>query len=70
MNNTQSVDGYNAQWIQLERLNQKLAWMTNHLTFLYRCQDLKLVPPGLTMKLSVNTRRAQQNKSRAWAGPR
>ena len=31
--------------------------MTNHLTFL--CQDLKLVPPGLTIKIPVHSRRAQ-----------
>ena len=48
------------QWKQLEKLNQKLARMTNHLTFLYRCRDLKLVPPGLTLKLPVNSRRAQK----------
>ena len=31
--------------------------MTNHLTFLYRYRDLKLVPPGLTSKIPVNSRR-------------
>ena len=34
--------------------------MTNHLTFLYRCWDLKLVPPGLTLKIPVKSRRVQK----------
>ena len=47
------------QWRQLERLNQKLTRMTNHLTFLCRCQDLKLVLPGL--KIPVNSRKAWES---------
>ena len=34
--------------------------MTNHLTFLYRCQDLKLVPPVLTIKIPVYSKRAKK----------
>ena len=34
--------------------------MTNHLTFLCRCQDLRLVPPGLTIKIPVHSRREQE----------
>ena len=39
--------------------------MMTHLTFLRRCQDLKLVPLSLTLKLLVNSRRAQQITKRA-----
>ena len=52
------------QWKQLEKLNQKLARMTNHLTFLCRCRDLKLVPPGLTIKIPVHSRRARKMTKR------
>ena len=48
------------QWKQLVKLNQKLARMTNHLTFLFRCRDLKLVSPGLTIKTQVHSRRARK----------
>ena len=48
------------KWKQLEKLNQKLARMTNHLTFLCRCRDLKLVPPGLTIKIPVHSRRVRK----------
>ena len=48
------------QWKQLEKLNQKMARMTSHLTFLCRCRDLKLVPPGLTIKIPVHSRRARK----------
>ena len=34
--------------------------MTNHLKFLCRCRDLKLVPPGLTIKLPVHFKRARK----------
>ena len=46
------------QIFKLEKLNQKLARMMNHLTFQCRCQDLKLVPPGLTIKIPVHSKRA------------
>ena len=32
--------------------------MTNHLIFLCRCRDIKLIPPGLTIKIPVNSRKA------------
>ena len=48
------------EWKQLEKLNQKLARMTNHLTFLCRCRDLKLVPPGLTIKIPLHSGRARK----------
>ena len=44
------------QWKQLKRLNKKLM---SHFTFLYRCWDLKLVSPVLTLKLLINSRRPQ-----------
>ena len=31
--------------------------MKNHLTFLCRCRDLKLVPPALAIKIPVHSRR-------------
>ena len=34
--------------------------MTNHLTFPCRCRDLKLVPPGLTIRIRVYSRRARK----------
>ena len=42
------------EWKQLEKLNQKLAWMMNHLTFLCRCWELKRVQQGLTIKIPVH----------------
>ena len=48
------------QWKQLEKLNQKLARMTNHLTSLCRCRDLKLVPPDSTIKIQVHSRKARK----------
>ena len=48
------------QWKQLEKLNKKLEGTTNHLTFLCRCRDLKQVPPGLTIKIPVHSRREQK----------
>ena len=48
------------QMKQLEKLNRNLARITNHLTFLCRCRDLKLVPPGLTIKIPVRSRRARK----------
>ena len=46
--------------METEKLNQKLARRTNHLIFLCRCQDLKLVLPGLTIKNPVHSRRARK----------
>ena len=58
--NIQSVrTRYNTS-MKTERLNQKLARMTNQLIFLDRYQDLKLVPPGLTLKIPVNSRRVRK----------
>ena len=57
----------NIQWKRFERLNQKLAWMTKQLTFPYRCRDLKLVPPGLILKLWVKCRRAQKEEGMSWS---
>ena len=48
------------EWKEFEKLNPKLAQMTNHLTFLWRCRDLMLVPPGLTIKIPVHFWRAQK----------
>ena len=47
-------------WKQLEKLNKKLARMTNHLTFQCRCWDLKLLPPNLTIKIPVHSKRARK----------
>ena len=41
-------------------LNQELAQTTNHLKFLYRCRDFKLVPPSLTWNIPVNSWRVQK----------
>ena len=54
------------QWKQLGRPNKKLAWMTNHLTFLSIYRDFKQVSSGLTLELTVNARRAQRIAK--WAG--
>ena len=51
------------QWKQLEKLNQKFARMTNNLTFLCRCRDLMLVPPGL-IKIPVYSGRARKVTNR------
>ena len=52
------------QWKQLEKLNQKLARMTNHLTILCRCRNHKLVSPGLTIKIPVHSRRTRKETRR------
>ena len=45
--------------MELDRLNQKLTRITNHLTFRYRW-----VPPGRNLKLPVNSRRSQRAAKR------
>ena len=46
-------------WRQIEKSYQKLARISNLLTFLHRCRDLQLIPSGLAPRLPVNSRRAR-----------
>ena len=46
-------------WRQIEKSYQKLARISNHLTFLHWCRDQQLIPSGLVPRLPVNSRRAR-----------
>nr|XP_054772286.1 uncharacterized protein LOC129280268 [Lytechinus pictus] len=45
---------------QLQRDAVKSAKLTNHLTFLKRCRDSDIIPPGLQLKSSVDTPKARR----------
>ena len=53
---------------KIEKSYQKLARLSNHLTFLHRCRDRQLIPSGLAPKLPVNSRRARLVTEKAGHG--
>ena len=52
-------------WRRLEKLNKKLARRSNHLTFLFKCRNLRLIPPGLHINAPVSSRRAHKITEKA-----
>lgn len=45
------------EWKQWESSYIKMAWMSNDLTCLRRCRDLKLIPADWSNERSINTRK-------------
>ena len=45
---------------ELRNVKERIARHRNHLSFLYRCREKKIVPKGLRIKLSMNTPRTRR----------
>ena len=50
-----------AEWRKSGKTAHKLARVSNHLTFLCRCRDKRLIPPGLRLKSNVRNNRRVKN---------
>ena len=49
------------EWRKTEKTAHKLARVSNHLTFLCRCREKRLIPPGLRLKSNVENNRRVKN---------